>query len=59
MKDCANCSKTGVYNADPVPYVVHENMRAQLDVANRRLVRVIALLIVMLVGTNVFWALIK
>ena len=37
----------------------NENMRAQMDAANMRLVRVIVLLIVLLVGTNMFWAFIK
>lgn len=37
MNDCLNCVKDGnVYNADPVPFVVHENMRAQMDAANLR-----------------------
>lgn len=25
-----------VFNADPVPFVVHENMRAQMDATNMR-----------------------
>lgn len=55
MMDCKNCTKASVYNADPVPFVVHENMRAQMDSANRRLMRVIVLLIVLLVGSNLAW----
>lgn len=48
-----------VFNADPVPFVVHENMRAQMDATNMRLVRVIVFLAVLLIGTNMFWAFIK
>ena len=55
MMDCKNCTKASVYNADPVPFVVHENMRAQMDSANRRLMRVIVLLIVLLVASNGAW----
>ena len=55
MMDCKNCTKASVYNADPVPFVVHENMRAQMDSANRRLMRVIVLLIVLLFVSNGLW----
>ena len=37
--------KGNVFNADPVPFVVHENMRAQMDTVNLRLVRVVVQLI--------------
>lgn len=60
MDDCQNCASNGsVYNAAPVPFVTHENMRAQMDTANLRLVRVIVLLIVLLVGSNLLWAFVK
>ena len=60
MSDCQNCAKdSNVYNAAPVPFVVHENMRAQLDATNLRLVRIIVFLIVLLVSTNLCWALLK
>ena len=48
-----------VYNADPVPFVVHENMRAQMDTANLRLARLVVFLVVLLIGTNLFWAFLK
>lgn len=48
-----------VYDAAPVPYVVHENMRAQMDAANMRLVRVVVYLVALLIGTNLCWAFIK
>lgn len=55
-----NCAKNGnVYNAEPVPFVANENMRAQMDAANLRLVRVIVFLIVLLVGSNLLWAFVK
>lgn len=38
-----------------MPFVVHENLRAQMDLHARRLVRVIVLLIVLLVGSNALW----
>ena len=55
MMDCKNCTKASVYNADPVPFVVHENMRAQMDSANKRLSRILVLLIVLLFITNGLW----
>lgn len=58
MMDCRNCEKGGVFNTT-VPIAVLENLRAQMSVVNARLVRVIVLLIVLLVGTNVFWALLR
>lgn len=51
MMDCSSCTK----QAEPVPFVVHENLRAQMDLHARRLVRVIVLLIVLLVGSNIAW----
>ena len=51
--DCASCNKQVEY--PPVPFVVHENLRAQMDMHARRLVRVIVLLIVLLVGSNIAW----
>lgn len=54
--DCANCPrKDSVFNAPPVPFVTHENMRAQMDSCKRRLIGVIILLIVLLVGSNALW----
>lgn len=54
--DCSTCTqKSSVYNAAPVPFVVHENLRAQMSSANTRLVRVIILLIVLLVASNFGW----
>lgn len=47
---CDNCKGT-VYSADPVPYVVHENLRAQFTDIIHRLVRVIVLLVLLLVGS--------
>ena len=52
-------TKGNVFNTDPVPFVVHENMRAQMDAANIRLVRLIVFLVVLLVGTNALWAFLK
>ena len=55
-KDCANCTQKGsVFSAAPVPFVVHENMRAQMETANRRLVGVIVLLVLLLVVSNLAW----
>ena len=54
MMDCSKCEKGGVYNTT-VPFVVHENLRAQMSAANARLIRVIVLLIVLLVGSNFAW----
>lgn len=54
MMDCSKCEKGGVYNTT-VPFVVHENLRAQMSAANARLVRVIVLLILLLVASNVAW----
>ena len=54
MMDCSKCEKGGVYNTT-VPFVVHENLRAQMSAANARLVRVIVLLVVLLVGSNIAW----
>jgi hypothetical protein len=54
MMDCSKCEKGGVYNTT-VPFVVHENLRAQMSAANARLIRVIILLIVLLVGSNIAW----
>ena len=53
MMDCTNCNRQVDY--PPVPFVVHENLRAQMDLHARRLVRVIVLLIVLLVGSNIAW----
>lgn len=53
MMDCTNCNRQVDY--PPVPFVVHENLRAQMDLHARRLVRVIVLLIVLLVGSNFAW----
>lgn len=53
MIDCTNCNRQVDY--PPVPFVVHENLRAQMDLHARRLVRVIVLLIVLLVGSNIAW----
>ena len=53
MMDCTNCNRQVDY--PPVPIVVHENLRAQMDLHARRLVRVIALLIVLLVASNGAW----
>lgn len=55
MMDCTNCNRQVDY--PPVPFVVHENLRAQMDLHARRLVRVIVLLIVLLVGSNFAWLL--
>ena len=55
MMDCANCNRQVEY--PPVPFVVHENLRAQMDLHARRLVRVIVLLIMLLVGSNMAWLL--
>lgn len=54
MMDCSKCEKGGVYNTT-VPFVVHENLRAQMSAVNARLIRVIILLIVLLVGSNIAW----
>ena len=54
MIDCSKCEKGGVYNAT-VPFIVHENLRAQMSAINARLIRVIVLLIVLLVCSNVAW----
>lgn len=54
MMDCSKCEKGGVYNTT-VPFVVHENLRAQMSATNARLIRVIVLLIVLLVGSNIAW----
>lgn len=51
--DCSKCTRQVDY--PPVPFVVHENLRAQMDLHARRLVRVIVLLIVLLVGSNALW----
>ena len=53
--DCANCSKKPQVEYPPVPFIVHENMRAQMDLQARRLIWVIVLLIVLLVGSNIAW----
>lgn len=53
MMDCTNCNRQVDY--PPVPFVVHENLRAQMDLHARRLVRVIVLLIFLLVGSNALW----
>lgn len=55
MMDCTNCTRQVDY--PPVPFVVHENMRAQMDLQIRRLIRVIVLLVVLLVGSNMAWLL--
>lgn len=55
MSDCTNCSKRADF--PPVPFVVHENMRAQMDLHARRLIRVIVLLVVLLVASNFGWLL--
>ncbi len=53
MMDCTNCNRQVEY--PPVPFVVHENMRAQMDLTIRRLIRVLVLLITLLVGSNLAW----
>ncbi len=53
MMDCTNCNRQVDY--PPVPFVVHENMRAQMDLQIRRLIRVIVLLVILLVGSNALW----
>ena len=53
MMDCTNCNRQVDY--PPVPFVVHENMRAQMDLTIRRLIRVLVLLIILLVGSNLAW----
>ena len=55
MMDCTNCNRQVEY--PPVPFVVHENMRAQMDLTIRRLIRVLVLLIILLVGSNMAWLL--
>ena len=55
MMDCTNCNRQVDY--PPVPFVVHENMRAQMDLQISRLIRVIVLLVVLLVGSNMAWLL--
>lgn len=54
MMDCSKCEKGGVYSTT-VPFAVHENLRAQMSAVNARLIRVIVLLIVLLVGSNIAW----
>ena len=53
MMDCKDCTKN-VYTTT-VPLVVLENMRAQLAVANARLIRVLVLLIILLFASNGAW----
>lgn len=56
MSKCDSCTeRESVYNAAPVPFVVHENMRAQMSAANQRLLRVVVFLIAMLFLTNLGW----
>lgn len=40
---------------DSVPYIVHEGVMARFERINRRLWILVALLIVLLVGSNVAW----
>lgn len=54
MMDCSKCENGGVYSTT-VPFAVHENLRAQMSAVNARLIRVIVLLIVLLVGSNIAW----
>lgn len=55
--DCTNCTQKGNVFTTTVPMVVLENERAHNAVIIRRLVRVLVLLIVLLVGSNMAWML--
>lgn len=53
MSDCKNCPNKGEIYSTMVPLKVLEDTRAQMDLHAQRLVRVIVLLIVLLVASNV------
>lgn len=53
-KTCATC-KGEAKDILPVPYVVHEEAMARAERAQKSLVWLIVLLIVLLVGTNGAW----
>lgn len=55
MSDCKNCPNKGEIYSTMVPLKVLEDTRAQMDLHAQRLVRVIVLLIVLLVASNVAW----
>lgn len=52
MNNCETCTK-----GTSVPYYVHENLRAQMMVANRRLWVLLLVMLFLFVGTNVAWIL--
>ena len=51
-KTCNNCAEKTPTN---VPYVVHESAMARAERQAKRLIAVIILLIVLLVGSNIWW----
>lgn len=53
QQNCATCARGVTY--EPVPFRVHENMRAQMESANRRLWIALILCICLLVVTNGLW----
>ena len=60
MNDCKNHPDRGnIFNADPVPLFDNESMRAQMDAANRRLVRVIVLQTILIAGEGLLFAFLK
>lgn len=54
MADCKTCKSVRA-NGD-VPYVVHEAALARMERANKRLVILIAILAILLFGSNLAWA---
>ena len=51
MADCKSCKG----NREQIPYIVHEGAMSRMERVNKRLIAIIALLIVLLVGSNIAW----
>lgn len=52
--NCETCKERKM-QAEPVPYIVHESAMARAERANKRLWIALILVIVLLVGSNIWW----
>lgn len=50
------CKNQNCCKRNSVPFVAHESAMARRERTQKRLIAVIALLIMLLAGTNVYWA---
>ena len=50
-----NCQNENCCKKNSVPFVAHESAIARRERTQKRLIKVIVLLILLLVGTNTYW----